>query len=859
MGVLLFVFGVSLKSWWSNCYTLGEENDAVPAGGPQAVLGGGGYHVPSRTDLMGASARKWQGTLGLALASLAIMLSSAVFASDLYVNPTCGDDAWSGRNPNCVAPDGPKRSIQAAIDAAQPGETVVVLPGQYTGEGNCYLKFHGKAITLRGSDPNDPNIVAATIIGPTPYTTAFVFENHEGNDTLIDGLTIEGGSQGAAVIYCRGGFPTIQKCRVSNGYLSHSESGSIVARQCVFSRASIGSDYGHGAPMNARVEGCMFEQGGMYASGGETVISDCNVTNGSISCDGGTASIDNCSVAGGSIEFGGCSTVRVRQCVLNTGRIRLFGCPNATVSLSSIRGGRSGSDLWGGGVYSWNSNLTLTDCDIIENTTKLDGGGIACTGSGSTTLSNCRILRNTAEELYGIGSGIYCGDSQSLTLTQCRVEENASAGLHVQSNGTLTVADCSFVRNGSGCSVGGSANAVIRRSRFLANGGVGIACWDNMTISDCTIVGNVSIRGGGMQCRGANVTVSNCLIAGNVANGEDFSDAGGGGVWVAYSSQPRFQGCVIAGNMAAPADYRCGGGGGICAVYSSQPRFQSCLIAGNYTPYSGGGVLAKYSSTVRIENCTFGRNSVPFPDHGRSIACMGNSAAVIANSILWGDERSPSGEISLMERDGPSSLDVSYCDVRGGPNSVDAEPSCTLEWGPGNLDADPCFVGGPSGMWTADGVYDANAYQVVLTNSAATWAENELIGKLIQPDVSQPIQLPIVANTATTITIWACRAMIDAGASLVSSGAGYQIHDYHLLDGSPCINAGDPNAAFADYDGQTDIDGQPRYMIPRLEMGADEYPYTHHCGSGLGASLPSLTMGLVICCAMGRRWRRRRS
>ncbi|MHC4500820.1 MAG: LamG-like jellyroll fold domain-containing protein, partial [Planctomycetota bacterium] len=54
--------------------------------------------------------------------------------------------------------------IQAAIDAAVNGNTVVVLPGTYTGEGNRDIDFLGKAITVRSIDPNDPNIVAATII-----------------------------------------------------------------------------------------------------------------------------------------------------------------------------------------------------------------------------------------------------------------------------------------------------------------------------------------------------------------------------------------------------------------------------------------------------------------------------------------------------------------------------------------------------------------------------------------------------------------------------------------------------------------------------------------------------------------------
>jgi hypothetical protein len=55
-------------------------------------------------------------------------------------------------------------NIQAAINDANDGDTVVVLPGTYTGDGNRDIDFRGKAITVRSTDPNDPTVAAATII-----------------------------------------------------------------------------------------------------------------------------------------------------------------------------------------------------------------------------------------------------------------------------------------------------------------------------------------------------------------------------------------------------------------------------------------------------------------------------------------------------------------------------------------------------------------------------------------------------------------------------------------------------------------------------------------------------------------------
>ncbi len=48
--------------------------------------------------------------------------------------------------------------------------------------------------------------------------------------------------------------------------------------------------------------------------------------------------------------------------------------------------------------------------------------------------------------------------------------------------------------------------------------------------------------------------------------------------------------------------------------------------------------------------------------------------------------------------------------------------------------------------------------------------------------------------------------------------------DYHLTADSPCVNAGDPE--FVPEEGETDIDGEPRVVGGRVDMGSDEYLIT---------------------------------
>lgn len=113
--------------------------------------------------------------------------------------------------------------IQEAIDAGQNGDTIVVQPGTYQG----MIAFNGKNLVLRSVDPNDSQIVAATILkapasaqrGQTVPGTVVVFAQGEGPDAVLRGFTITGGrgteypeSPGVFVaggILCVGSSPTI--------------------------------------------------------------------------------------------------------------------------------------------------------------------------------------------------------------------------------------------------------------------------------------------------------------------------------------------------------------------------------------------------------------------------------------------------------------------------------------------------------------------------------------------------------------------------------------------------------------------------------------------------------------------------
>jgi hypothetical protein len=274
-------------------------------------------------------------TLRVVLMGWAVLGCALTAAGDtIYVDGSCGNDNFSGRTPDCFTMEGPKATIQAAIDEAVDGDEVVLADWTYTGYGNRDLDLNGKAITLRSAS-GDPALCIIDCEGSAggPHR-GFYFHNGEGPDSVVDGITIANG------------FVTVNSPGLwyGGGVLCDNNSSPTLANCIITGNATY--DGGSG--------------GGVY-------------------CHLGNATLTNCTISGNTSEAGGG-----------------VACGSSAPMLShcTISGNYAG--YAGGGVYCAHSSPTLTNC-VISGNYAGEGGGVACNYSSDPALSNCTISGNAVD------------------------------------------------------------------------------------------------------------------------------------------------------------------------------------------------------------------------------------------------------------------------------------------------------------------------------------------------------------------------------------------------------------------------------------------------------------------------------
>ncbi len=224
-------------------------------------------------------------------------------------------------------------TIQAGIDAAVNGDTVLVADGTYTGEGNRDIELNGKKITLRSANGPWNCIIDAQGTEQNPH---FGFDIHDREtwNSIISGLTISGG------------YP----------YGISVDDASPVIRDCVVSGNEIGiallNNYERPLIESSRI--VHNSSTGVYATGQSRIVNSIIRFNGRGLACGGHALISNCLIADNSCDGNG------------------------------------------GGIYCGGGSPDIRNCTIVDNVATEWGGGIYIDYDSDTFLENCIIAGNEA-------------------------------------------------------------------------------------------------------------------------------------------------------------------------------------------------------------------------------------------------------------------------------------------------------------------------------------------------------------------------------------------------------------------------------------------------------------------------------
>jgi len=225
---------------------------------------------------------------------------------------------------NTTNPSADFNNIQAAISdpCTNDGDVIVVNPGTYTGADNRDLDFSGKAITLMSANPNDPDIVATTIIDCQELGCGFLFLSGEDTNSIVDGFTITNGKGDfGGGMRIENSSPTVKNC-VFSGNIGNYVGGGIYCNQssptvknCVFTENSV-TLYDGGGIANffgscPNVSNCTFINNSARWGGGmcnRKSLTNPNVTN--------CTFINNSAKNGGGMYHGESAKSNVTNCTL---------------------------------------------------------------------------------------------------------------------------------------------------------------------------------------------------------------------------------------------------------------------------------------------------------------------------------------------------------------------------------------------------------------------------------------------------------------------------------------------------------------------------------------------------------------
>ncbi len=480
-------------------------------------------------------------------------------------------------------------TIQAGINAALAGDTVVVSDGTYTGTNNNNLRLYGKAITVMSENGSD-----FCVIDCEGSDVGFFLMDSETIATIIDGFTIQNGLRGMRL---RNTSVTIKNCVVTAG-----TAGGVLIYDDAFPTLSFCNISGNTAATTG---------------GGISIQSDSGLT-----LTDSTISGNRCAWYGGGVYCGSILPVTIERCTFSNNYASIYG------GAIYLYGGNAA--VIGGypaGANRFENNIAGVGADLYSGGTDPDSINAQYNSFMGYFLSDYYVvgqipldLSNSTSDLSPITQDVYVsplGDDSGNGLTPGTAFQTVQ---HALSQVFGTVSDPVTVHLAPGTyspsatnetfplpmvnyvTVSGSDMITTILDAELSSFGVMFYTDDSVELSGVTISGGQGENVGGIYSIGSSALISNCTLSNNTAIvTASWLYATGGGIFCSGGS-PTITYCTFENNDG----YFMGGGIGIV---DSSPDISHCAFNGNDAG-RGGGVGYRYCNTLSpITNSTFTGNS----------------------------------------------------------------------------------------------------------------------------------------------------------------------------------------------------------------------------------------------------------
>lgn len=549
----------------------------------------------------------------------------------------------------------PFDTIQAGLDAAAPGDEVLVQPGTYTGAGNYDLAFNGKAVRLRAAEGPTNTVIDAANLG-----RAFNLLSGETTGTVIRGFTITGvgttpswesgalgdpeyaagyGAVGTAIWGAPGAGATIEECWFVG---NRAYTGLTVAI----------TDWG--GPVYAREATAGGSGGAIAVEDGELVVSRCRfVSNsagyfgGALAARGGRVRLEECAFENNSAAVSNRYTmVRIGwfgdpyfeqrdewRTTGGGGAVAIFGAAEVVMS-NCVWFANDASGPGGAGLLVSNASVRLASSELARNTAIGGGGGFWIEGAASgVVVSACAIYSNEAP--YAVANTMVWTTVVGPATYEGQIIRTGSAR-----GGGLHIADASFVVLDALVVAGNGAEG--------SGGGVDARAISSLVVTGCIFAGNVSRDAGGGLYAGeiaGAVRVANTEFLGNgVGDGgtnelsvielgmigwpyygfgfqQRLSGLGGGGAFHACD-RVEVRDCRFDGQMVG------GRGGGVAIDGVPTGVVTRVAFSSNAAHHDGGGVFVRGGGTkLELSDSGFRSNRVADAFHQREVLTIGTPAS----------------------------------------------------------------------------------------------------------------------------------------------------------------------------------------------------------------------------------------